>query len=71
MRSPLRTSAIGNAAGGRLLRIDEDAAVHLLIFDLDPLAAEADLRAEVGRAVEALGKGAVHVGGDDGAVLRR
>ena len=50
------------AAGGGSLRIDEDAAVHLLVFDVDPFAAEADLRAVVGGAVEAFGEGAVHVG---------
>ena len=42
--------------------VDQDAAIHLLILDLDPVAAEADLRAVVGGAVEALGKGPVHVG---------
>ena len=52
----------GQAAGGVALRIDEDAAVHLLVFHVDPVAAEADLGAVVGRAVEALGEGAVHVG---------
>ena len=50
------------AAGGAALRIDEDAAVHFLIFHLDPLAVEANLGAVVGRAVKALREGAVHVG---------
>ena len=62
MRSPLRTSVIGMQRAASPSAIDEDAAVHLLIFHVDPFAVEADLRAVVGGAVEALGKGAVHVG---------
>ena len=46
-----------------------DAAVHLLVVDVDPLAAEADLGALVGGAVEALGEGAGHVGRHDVRVL--
>ena len=51
-----------HAAGRAALGVDHDAAVHLLVLDVDPLAAEPDLGAEVGGAVEALGERAVHVG---------
>ena len=46
-------------------RIDGDAAVHLLIGDVDPVPAQADLGALVGRAVELLGERAGDVGRDD------
>ena len=52
-----------------LARIDDDAAIHFLVGDFDPIAAEADLGPLVGRAVKAFGKRAVHVGGDEAAVL--
>src|SRR5262249_43524091 len=58
----------GQAAGGAAVGVDQDAAVHLLVLDLDPLAVQADLGAVVGGAVKALRKGAVHVGGDGDAV---
>ena len=48
------------ACAGRV--IDHDPAVHLLVVDVDPAAAEADLRRLVGRAVEALGERAGDVG---------
>ena len=70
MRSPMRHVGHRHAAGGRPFRVDEDAAVHLLVLDLDPLAAETHLRAVVGRAVEVLGKRPVHVGGHDVAIVR-
>ena len=60
----------GNAAG-RPLRIDEDAAVHFLVLDVDPFALKADLRAVVRGRVEPLGKGAVDVRGHGDAVLLR
>ena len=61
-RSPLRTSVIGMQRAGVALGIDEDAAVHLLVVHVDPVAVQADLGAVVGGAVEALGEGAVDVG---------
>ena len=41
---------------GAGLRIDEDAAVHLLILDFDPLATQTNFTPLIGRAVKALGK---------------
>src|SRR5438067_1064816 len=58
------------SSGGRFLGIDEDAAVHLLVLDFDPVAAEPDLCAIVGRAVEVFGKSAVHVGRHSDAIVR-
>ncbi len=62
IRSPLRTSVMGMQRAGAAFRIDEDSAVHFLVFDVDPLAADAHLSSVVGGAVELLGEGAVHVG---------
>ena len=61
---PVALAHVGHrhAAGRLAFGIEEDAAVHLLVLDLDPFAVEPDLGAVVGGAVEALGKGAVHVG---------
>src|SRR6185437_15088268 len=53
----------GNAASGRALGIDEDAAVHLLILHVNPFAAKPYLCAVIGGAVEVLGEGAIHIGG--------
>ncbi len=58
----------GNAARRRALGINEDAAVHLLIFHVDPFAAQAHLRAVIRGAVKVFGERAVHVGGHDLAV---
>ena len=60
---------VGHRHAARRLpsRVEEDAAVHLLVLDVDPFAVEPDLGAVVGGAVEALGEGAVHVGRLDGA----
>src|SRR5579875_21097 len=53
-----------NAAGGGPFRIDEDAAVHLLIFHIDPFTFEAYLRAEASGAVKSFGESAVHISGN-------
>ena len=50
-------------------RVDGDAAVHLLVGDVDPVAAEPDLGPLVGRAVEVLGEGPGDVGRHDPGVL--
>ena len=71
---PLRTDfdvRHRDAASLRHVGLDHHAAVHLLVGHLDPLASEANLGALVGRAVEALGKGAVHVGRHELAILLR
>ena len=60
-----------HAAGRTCARhVDDDAAIHFLIGDLDPLAADADFGPLIGRAVERLGKGAVHIGRHEPAILR-
>ena len=46
-----------------------DAAVHLLVVDVDPAAVDADLGRLVGRAVELLGERAGDIGRDDPGVL--
>ena len=54
-----------HARAARAFGIDQDAAVHLLIFDLDPLAVQANLCPVVRGAVEAFGKRPVHVRRDN------
>src|SRR5207248_6774417 len=51
----------GDATRRTSLRVDQNTAIHLLIFDIDPFAAETDLRAMIGGAVERFGEGTVHV----------
>lgn len=46
-----------------------DSAVHFLVGDFDPVAVETNFGTLVGGAVEALWERAVHVGGDQPAVL--
>src|SRR5262249_32653809 len=58
----------GQATGRPSFRIEQDATVHFLILDIDPLASQSDLSAIIGAAVEALGEGAVHVSLLGGAV---
>ena len=60
-----------HAAGRVLLGIDDDAAVHFLIGNFNPLAADPHFGPLIGRAVERFGEGAVHVGIDEPAILRR
>ena len=57
------------AAEARARRSMHDRGVHALVLDLDPLAADADLRAVVGRRVEVVGRAAVAVGARRGGVL--
>ena len=52
-------------------RFHHDAAIHLLVGDFDPVPVEPNFRALVRRAVKPFGKRAVHVGGDQPAVLLR
>ena len=61
-RSPGRTSVMATQRAVRSDRIDDDAAVHFLVGDFDPVPGQADLGPLVGGAVKAFGKGAVHVG---------
>ena len=42
--------------------VDDDHGVHALAFDLDPLAADAHVRAQIGRRIEIVGHAAVAVG---------
>ena len=63
-RSACPTVDVGHrhAPGRPGRRVDDDAAVHLLVVHVDPAAAEPDLGALVGRAVEVLGEGPGDVG---------
>jgi hypothetical protein len=58
---PQADAGHGHAAGGTS-GIDEDSAVHFLILDIDPIAADADLRAKIGAAIEAIRERAVDIG---------
>ena len=60
--SPTRTSFIGTQRAVPRERSIDDAAVHLLIVDRNPLATQPDLRPLVRRAIKSLGKGAGDVG---------
>ena len=71
IRSPSRTSVIGDAAGRCRRGVDDDAAIHFLIGDLAPVAVEADFGPLVGRAVETFGKRAGDVGRDQPAIVLR
>jgi hypothetical protein len=68
MRSPFFTATIGRHRAAAPFRVNDDAAVHLLVLDVDPLAVKPELRAEVGRAVEAVGERAVEVRGHSDAI---
>jgi hypothetical protein len=59
------------APGRPAFRVDKNAAVHLLVLHVDPLAVQPDLGAVVGRAVKIFGKRPVHVGGNHGTVIGR
>lgn len=58
-----------HASGHSGRGVQRDAAVHLLVLDVDPTTLEADLGALVGRAVEGIGEGAGDVGRDGSGVL--
>ena len=64
----------GDTSGARAVPIDQDSAVHLLIVDVDPAAAQAGLCGLVGGAVEVVGKRAVLVAvlllGEPGVIRR-
>ena len=60
----------GNAPRGRLLEINHDAAIHLLVGHLDPAAADPDLGGLIGGAVKPFGKCSRHVGRGDVGVGR-
>ena len=66
-RAPRSSAYIAPAAA---LRIDEDAAVHFLIFHLHPFAVEPNLGAVVGRAIKTLWESAFDVGRSDYAIRR-
>ena len=66
---PSVTSVIGTHRADLAVGVDDDAAVHLLVLHVDPLAAEPDLGPLVGRAVEAFGEGPGDVGRHDPRVL--
>src|SRR5438270_203119 len=57
-------------ARGRRGRIDQHAAIHLLILNFDPAATEAHFGALVGRAIKTLGKRTGDIGCDQACVLR-
>ena len=58
-----------HAFGPQLDRIDPHAAVHFLLLDADPISLEANLRVLIRRRIEAFGKSAVHIGGQQATVL--
>ncbi len=57
------------AAGGGALRVEDNAAVLLLVLHVHPVAAEPDLRAQVRGGVEVLGKGPIQIGGNGDAIV--
>lgn len=61
----------GNTSGGTAIRIDDDAAVHLLTIDISPFSVETNLSALVGRTVEGFGEGAGDVGDDERTIDER
>ena len=60
---------IHDIATGRLLDVNENTAVHFLVFHLDPIAGQTHLGAVAGGAVKPLGESTFHVGGNQVAIL--